>query len=464
MGGAVLSHRESKINFDRLRKIAERGGSSIHFIGVGGVSMYSLARLALNYKCKVSGSDTAETKRTAALRDMGAKIFIGHSADNINGADLVVYTLAISEDNPELLSAKERGIPVVTRASFLGALMLNYRSRIGVSGSHGKSTTVAMLDTIFTHAGREPSVLSGADLSVGEPHKLGSKDTLIYEACEYKDSFLRFSPTVAVALNLDFDHTDYFSDIRALRESFIKALSRAKKAIVNYDDENLYKIIKKIKTKVITFGQGEEPDYRYRIVGFHDNGYDFVLSRGEKLIGSFRINVPGVFNVSNAAAAIIAALESGVSADLIIDGLSGFSGISRRLERIGDRYGRPVFYDYAHHPTEIRCVINTVRLLLGDSVTVIFKPHTYTRTRSLWDGFVSSLSTADYSVLLDVYPARETEIEGVNSERLAREIGKHSVYLTERELLSHIDKSTYGAIIIMGAGDMEEIKKLITDT
>jgi UDP-N-acetylmuramate--alanine ligase len=241
-------------------------------------------------------------------------------------------------------------------------------------------------------------------------------------------------------------------------------LSRADKAIVNYDDENLYKIIKKLKTKVVTFGQGDEPDYRYKIVGFYERGFNFTLSYRGKYIGDFSIKVPGVFNVTNAAAAVIAALESGVAADTIAEGISGFSGISRRLEHIGDRYGRRVFYDYAHHPTEIRCVINTVRMLYGDSVTVIFQPHTFTRTKSLWDGVISSLGIADYAVLLDVYPAREKPIDGISSERLAGEIGKKASYLSERELLSYIDKNTYGAIIVMGAGDMENVKNLIIDT
>lgn len=460
-----MSYRESKINYDKLRKMIDSQDTRIHFIGIGGVSVYSLARLVLSYnKSAVSGSDLQDTDRTATLRELGAKIFIGHSPDNVKGADLVVYTHAIAEDNPELLSAQRMGIPTVTRASLLGAVMLDYGSRIGVSGSHGKSTTVAMLDAIFTTAGREPSVFSGAELSCGEPMKLSSKQTLIYEACEYKDSFLRFSPTLAVALNLEYDHTDYFPDIRALRESFITALSRAGKAIVNYDDENLYRIIRKIKTRVVTFGQGDEPDYQYKITAFRDRGCDFTLSYRGRHIGNFTLNIPGVFNVSNAAAAIVTALESGIAADTIAEGLAGFSGISRRLEYIGDRYGRRVFYDYAHHPTEIRCVINTVRMLFGDSVTVVFKPHTFTRTRSLWDGFISALGIADYAVLLDIYPAREAAIEGITSERLAFEIGKGAVRLTEQELLSHIDKNTYGDIILMGAGDMEESKNLILDT
>lgn len=462
-GGEELSFVESNINYDKVRKITERPDALIHFVGIGGVSMYSLARLALDLGCSVSGSDVRESGRIAALRELGATVSIGHSKENLKDADLVVCTLAISDDNPELLAAQSRGIPLITRASFLGAMMLSYRYRIGVSGSHGKSTTTAILDAIFRAAGRDASILSGSDLPDGEPIRLASKDTLIYEACEYKDSFLRFSPSVLIALNLEYDHTDYFPSITALRESFLKALSRTDKAIVNCDDENLSRIIRKIKTDVVTYGQSDEADYKYAITSFHDSGYDFTLSKSGKLIGSFRVNLVGVFNVSNAAAAVVAALESGISAEIVADGLSRFSGISRRLEHVGDRYGRQVFYDYAHHPTEIRCAIDAVRMLYGDSVTVIFAPHTYTRTKSLWDGFISSLGLADYVALLDVYPAREEAIEGVNSAALAREIGKRAVYLSERELLSYIDKSTYGSIIVMGAGDMEKIKDFITD-
>lgn len=456
---------DSELDYDRLCKIIDSKKARIHFIGIGGVSVYSLARFVLGRnKSSISGSDVQESSRTAKLSELGATIFIGHNADNVNGANLVVYTRAIKDDNPELLAARRLGIPTVSRAYLLGAVMLGYKSRIGVSGTHGKSTTVAMLDAIFTSAGKDPTVFSGSDLPSGEPIKVAGRQTFIYEACEYKDSFLRFLPTVAVALNLEYDHSDYFPDMRALRESFVKALSLANWCVLNYDDENLSKISRKLKCDVITYGQGEEADYRYKITGFHDGGYDFTLYSEKGKIGSFRLNVPGVFNVSNAVAAIVVALECGITPDAIATGIAGFSGIARRLEYIGDRYGRRVFYDYAHHPTEIRYVINTVRMLYDDSVTVIFKPHTFSRTKSLWDSFISSLGIADYSVLLDVYPAREEAIIGVNSERLARAIGARAVYLTERDLLSHIDKNTYGAIIIMGAGDMENVKKLILNT
>jgi UDP-N-acetylmuramate--alanine ligase len=458
-----VAFRESEIDFGKIRKIIGTEGAVVHFVGIGGVSTYSLAVMTLRLGCTVTGSDLVDSSRLSRLRAAGAKITVGHSAESVRGASLAVFTHAVAEDNPELLLATELNIPTVSRATYLGALMLDYKKRIGVSGSHGKSTTTAMLDAVFSHAGKSVSVLSGADLPLGEPYRLSGNDYLVYEACEYRDSFLRFSPTLAIALNLEYDHTDYFADIRALRESFASALSRAKIAVVNYDDENLNKIIKKIKARVITFGQSASADYRYRVVGFFDGGHEIEISHSGFPVGRFRINLPGVFNAQNAAAAIVASLTMGLDAEKIREGLSSFHGIGRRLEHIGDRYARHVFYDYAHHPTEIRCAIDTVRMLYGDSVTVIFAPHTYSRTKSLWDGFIRSLSLADYVALLDIYPAREKPIEGISSRRLADEIGKKATYLSRDELMSYIDRHTYGAIIVMGAADMDEIKARIIE-
>lgn len=445
---------------DRLvRNIEERGGN-IHFIGIGGVSMYSLARLCLSRGITVTGSDREESNRTGELRLLGASVFIGHSAVNVKDASLVVYTHAIDKDNPELCAALDKEIPTVSRSAFLGALMMSYKNRIGVSGSHGKSTTVAMLDCIFSHAGCNPTTLSGADLPIGEPVRLGGSGLLIYEACEYKDSFLDFSPTIAVALNLELDHTDYFSDIDALKSSFASALGRAsRKVIINGDDGNLREVAERLRKPPVSFGGTDQNEYNYSITSFKPQGYEFDLCRFGSRLGSFQLNIPGEFNVHNATAAIIAALEYGIDVETVAEAIASFKGIPRRLEYIGSRFGRKIYYDYAHHPTEISATIGAIKMLTGTQITVIFKPHTYSRTKSLWREFASSLSLADHIVLSDIFPARESEIPGVSSARLAAFIGSKAKYLPDSEIIEYIDLCTKGTILLMGAGDLENIKK-----
>ncbi len=455
-----MEKNEKQISFGKLLKLSLAPGAKIHFIGIGGASMSSLAAIALASGVRISGSDTEDNETIGRLRSLGAEIKKGHSSSNVKGASLVVYSHAISEDNPERLEAVAREIPTVSRAEYMGALMIRYKNRIGVSGTHGKSTTVAMLDAIFSHALAEPTVLSGSELPSGQNFKIGSEDLLIYEACEYKDSFLSFSPTIALALNLDLDHTDYFHDIRALRRSFTKALGKATKfALINSDSENLVPVIRRMGQKTLTFGQNERADYRYRITSFHDCGFEFVIERRATRIAELKINIPGVFNVTNAAAAAIIAIEYGIDIEIIKEALSDFSGIKRRLEYIGDRGGRPVYYDYAHHPAEIRASLNALKILTGEDITVIFKPHTYTRTKSLWEDFCRSLSMAERVILTDIYPAREKEIPGISSSRLAYDIGSKAVCIPDSEVCAEVDKISNGAIVIMGAGDMSEIKR-----
>jgi len=454
-----MPRNEKSISFDKLRKMTEDSSSVIHFIGIGGVSMYSLARLVLTRGARVTGSDVLENGRIRDLASMGVHITVGHSASNVVGATLVVYSQAISEGNPELAAAREYGIPSISRAQLLGSLMIGFKNRIGISGTHGKSTVTAMLDLILCTT-YKPTTLCGADLPNNSPLRIGESDYLVYEACEYKDSFLSFSPTVAVALNLELDHTDYFHGVKQMRESYLKSLSRASElAILNFDDENLRAIIPKIKKRVITFGNSVGCDYRYRIVSFKSSGFVFTLERNKEEIGRFEINIPGVFNVTNAAAAAVTALELGLEPGAIAFALASYRGIPRRLERIGEHLGRQVFYDYAHHPTEIRAGINALKHLTHEPITVIFKPHTFSRTKALWGDFLLSLSLADHVIVTDVYPAREEPIEGISSVRLARELGAKATYSPDERVSAFVDTTTEGAIVIMGAGDLDIVRK-----
>ena len=448
--------------YDDLRSIAYDRGARVHFVGIGGVSMYSLALLTMRCGAEVSGSDRADSERVRDLIMLGARVSIGHFQDSVKGASLVVYSHAIQGTNAELRTAESDGIPTVSRAEYMAALMLDYSLRIGVSGSHGKSTTVAILECIFARANRNPTVLSGANLPCGSPYRMGSKNLMIYEACEYKDSFLKFTPDIAVGLNLELDHPDYFESLEALKSSFSKALGKAREfALICGDDNNLRDIIPTIPCRVITFGSRAGNDYRYSITAFLNGGFDFTVSRFGNTIGSFRLNIPGAYNVHNATAAITVALEQGIDVESIAEAVASFSGIDGRLQYIGNRLGRPVYLDYAHHPTEIRSVIDALRMLTARPITVVFKPHTFSRTEALWTDFIGALSLADYPVITDIFPAREDPIPGITSERLACEIGGNARYCPDDDVISLLDRHTDGAILLMGAGDFTKIKKEI---
>lgn len=452
--------RESleKPDYEKIRRMLYDKAARLHFVGIGGVSMSSLARLAMKRGVSVSGSDREQSSHTRTLSESGAKVFIGHDSQYVPGADLVVHSHAIDDDNPELAEARRLSIPVITRADLLAAMMLDYKGRIGVCGSHGKSTTVAMLDAIFSRAGCEPTTLSGAELPFGDPMRYGEGDLLIYEACEYRDSFLRFYPTISVGLNLEMDHPDYFRSINQLKTSFAKALGRASKlAVISGDDPNLRDIKEKIRQKTTTFGFCEWNDYRYFVTSLGRGACSFTLTRFGQKVGEFKLNIPGSFNLSNAAAAITVALEYGLDPTAVAEAIADFRGIPRRLERIGDFCGREVYYDYAHHPTEIFSAINALKSVVRGRLCVVFKPHTYSRTAALWEDFCSALSLADELIVTDIYPAREEPIDGISSENLADSIGR-AVYLPDDRVAEKIKQINCKAVVLMGAGDMESIK------
>ena len=457
-----MARKKKNDENDRIRKILESNDSKIHFVGIGGVSMYSLARLSLYFHKKISGSDRENSHRTDTLKTLGIDVKIGHSEKNITDQDLVVYTHAVAEDNPEIISAKEKSIPCVSRAEYLGALMTEYDTRIGISGTHGKSTTVAMIDMILSFASKEHTTLSGAPLVPGEPYKVGrEKDILLYEACEYKDSFLKFHPSLAVALNLEYDHPDYFRNISALRESFTKALSKAKTVIINNDDENLSLVASKIKntSEIIKVGVRNTCDYSYRITSYQPSGYKFEISDGKEVIGEFELNIPGAYNVTNATMATVVALRLGIDVEIIKRALFSYSGISGRMEKLGIFENKEVFSDYAHHPTAIRSSINALKMYTKDSITVVFKPHTYSRTKALFEDFAKALSLADHVILTEIYPAREEDNLGISSESLVSLIGNGAVYCTDFEVKETLSAINHGVIVLMGAAGLDIIKK-----
>lgn len=439
-----------------ITEVLWKKGARIHFIGILGSGMMPLAHLLAERGYTVSGSDIAEPRNLSSTE---ITFYKGHSAEQVFGCDLAVYSLAVPKNNPELISAHEEGIPTVSRPELLGALVSEHAVSVGVAGTHGKSTATAMLGAAMSEL--SPTVICGAELKGGKSFLSGDGSIAVYEACEYRDAFLATQPTVALLLNLELDHTDYFKDIEALRASFLRYAASSQLTVYNADDENLSLISNRIEGRAISFGASPSADYRYEIDGLGASTRFTVYKQGARL-GAFTIGVMGCFNVQNAVAAIAAASELGVSVDRIERGLASFQGLRRRLEKIGEISGVPVLYDYAHHPSEIFAGISAVRASGREHVTVVFRPHTYSRTKSLWDGFVSALSSADRVILTDVFAAREEAIEGINSRRLAEAIGERAEYAETPERVALLLRSfTSDSVILMGAGDHSDVLRVL---
>ncbi len=455
---SFVSKYNSSVGFEKISEALAAADARVHFVGVGGVGMYSLFLLTAARGIRTSGSDAKPSERTKRLIDEGFDVKIGHSAVWAENSALIVYSLAASEYNPELLYAAECGILTVSRAEYLAYLMKDYKTRISVSGSHGKSTVTAMTAASLSSLGFSPTVVSGAELPLeNEPFKIGEKDFFVFEACEYKDSFLSFAPELSVYTNLELDHTDYFESLDDIKRSFEASVKRAKCAVINIDDENLRELIPNAECRVITYGMDSCADFRAVNISGNGGKYSFGIEHRGKIIAEPRLDVYGSFSVYNALAAFAAAYTFSPRPEIISASLSNFSGIERRFQKIAEHNGAPVIYDYAHHPTEIASVINAAKEAFGGAVTVVFKPHTYTRTRDLWDGFVSSLALADRVLLLEIDGIREREISGVSAKRLAAAVGASASAVAEEAALAELEK-TSGTLIIMGAADTEYIK------
>lgn len=457
-----MSVLHSRWDREKIRELLKKEDLKIHFIGVGGVGMCSLALLSQRQGYTVSGSDRDISANVNRLISMGVKVSLGHSKENAATAELVVYTLALDEGNAELSYALRMGIPCISRAEYLGVLMEKYHSRLTVSGSHGKSTSSAMLDAVFLKAKRDPTTVIGAEIpGLGLPLRVGGDGVIIAEGCEYKDSFLHLCPTAALFTNLELDHVDYFKSIDDIKASFLKAMNIAELSVVNSDDENLASLIPYVNGRCVTYGEGKDADYRASIFEWKRGYYGFSLSDGEKEAIRARLAIPGRHNAQNASGVAALSLECGIPRETVAVALGSFSGIGRRLERLTDYGTCEVYYDYAHHPTEIKAVIETVREMTGKPVAVIFKPHTYSRTEALFSDFVSSLSLADRVLLCEISAIRELYRQSVSSSMLAKAIGEGAVCVSEANILDALSGLDKYAIIIMGAADLDTVKRLL---
>ena len=452
-----MSVFNSDADVNAIWRIIKTRGAKIHFIGILGSGMLPLANMLCAMGCEVTGSDMNYDSRERISRLDGISV-TPHRRINVWGKDMVVYSLAIDDFNPELISARALAIPLISRAQLLGALMLPYPVRIGVSGSHGKSTTVAVLDSILTTASSALTTISGATLLDGASYRHCGNDIMLYEACEYKDSFLRMFPTHQIITGIELDHTDYFSDINDIYSSFERCAHSAGTVVVNVDCPVASRLVDGLKGEVVTYGKREGADYRFTREGITDGRQRFTVHTPDGDNIRLTTSLIGEFNLYNITAAVAMSHKLSIDKKSIILGVCNFRTITRRMSPLGRLCGREVFYDYAHHPTEISNVIDAVREEYGEC-TVVFRPHTFTRTQTLWDEFVSVLCKAKFAILLDIYSAREKSISGITSARLAECIGDGAVRLDFDEVVSYLEVHTSGPIILMGAGDIEPVIK-----
>jgi UDP-N-acetylmuramate--alanine ligase len=439
----------------------------IHFVGIGGIGMSGIAEVLLNLGYAISGSDLSDTDTTQRLAGLGTKIHHGHHASNLGDADVVVTSTAVKANNPEVTEAHRRNIPVIPRAEMLAEL-LKMKFSIAVSGSHGKTTTTSMIATVLANGNMDPTMVIGGKLgSIGSNAKLGNGEVIVAEADESDGSFLKLGPTLAVITNIDLEHLDYYRDMEEIKEAFLQFANIVPfygSTIMCLDDKNVQEIIPRIKRKIVTYGLTSPADYQARHITFAGRSSNLSVYFKDKHQGEITLNVPGLFNVSNALATVAVAYELDILFPAIKEGLARFVGVQRRLEIKGTINGITVVDDYGHHPTEIRATLAAARQVWKDRIIVVFQPHRYSRTKALFHEFVTAFQDADMLFLMDIYPASEEPIEGVNSARICEEIkkrGHQSVFYlpSAEETVSRLSSLTEPSdvVITLGAGNIWKI-------
>lgn len=441
----------------------------IYFIGIGGISMSGLAEIVKKENFKVSGSDMKESALTDHLTSLGIQVFIDQRAENLSeDVDVVVYTAAIHQDNPEYAEAMRRNLPMLTRAQFLGQLMKNYQTPIAVAGTHGKTTTTSMLSHILLQADTDPTLSIGGILKAIDGNiRVGGSRYFLTEACEYTNSFLSFYPKIGIILNIDADHLDFFKDLEDIRNSFHKfatLLPEDGTLIISSDIEGLSDFTKDLTCNIITFGSSASSDYSADSITFDELGRPtYTLVKNGESVSQITLAVTGIHNVYNSLSAIAAADLLGISLDDTKKALLTFSGTERRFEYKGELGGVTIVDDYAHHPTEIKATLNAAKNYPHKHLWCVFQPHTYTRTKALMKEFAEALSLAENIVLAEIYPARETDNLGISSQTLAQEIeklGKPCHYFSSFDEIETflLENCVAGDLLItMGAGDVVNI-------
>ncbi len=399
-------------------------GRRVHLAGIGGVSMSPLAEVLHGMGLAVQGSDQSGSPAVDHLRAQGISVHVGHEASDIEGAEFLIRTAAIHDDNPEIAAARAQGIPVFERAEAWGAIMRQYENAVCIAGTHGKTTTTSMTTHIFMAAQADPTVMIGGTLPMlHSGYRVGRGDTIILESCEYCNSFLHFFPTVAVVLNVEADHLDFFKDLDDIKRSFRRFAQLTPpdgRIVVNADDEGAMDALKGLP--LFTFGCREGADCQARDLTWHGGRPDFDVVVDGKVYTHLSLRVAGLHNVYNALAAASAAYVLGIPSKAVRQGLEGFFGAGRRFELKGQYNGARVYDDYAHHPAELHALLEMAQSLGCERVICAFQPHTYTRTKALFDDFVRELQLADLVILTDIYAAREQNTIGISSRDLAERI------------------------------------------
>lgn len=456
--------RDFMIDFDRIRHI--------HLIGIGGVGVSALGEILQKRGYIITGSDYKESEIVAKLRDKGIKVDIGHEPDQVEGADLIVYTSAVGEENPEIKRAMELEIPMMNRAEMLGHLMQDYKNSIAVSGTHGKTTTTSMISRILLEGETDPTLLIGAKYDeIGGTNYIGDGDIFVTEACEYKENFLNMFPNIAIIHNVEEDHLDYYDNL----DHIVKAFSKFSENIVedghvfiNFDDYNAKKIMNHSSANVISYGVIQDSDYQAKNIIYNESGFPaFDIFYKDENLGHFELDLPGHHNIMNALAAIAVTHFIGIDINIAIKGLKKFKGAALRFQNWGTIEGITYVSDYAHHPTEIKTTLQSAQKLPTKRTIAIFQPHTYSRTNELLLEFATSFQDADLTYILDIYSAggnRDQGIGLVHSKDLVKLIKDENVNATYIESFDAMTEELKkickpgDLVLLMGAGDIHNIK------
>ena len=438
----------------------------IHMVGIGGSGMSPIAEILHARGYQLTGSDVNESDNIARLRSLRIPIFMEQKAENITGAELVVYTTAVSPANPELTAAKDKGIPLVERAQLLGMITRRYPNTIAVSGTHGKTTTTSMISQILLQAGMDPTLFIGGRLPLIEANgRAGSNDTMICEACEFKDHFLELSPAVSLILNIDADHLDYFGTLENIIHSFHRFAQMASRAVIaNTEDTHTQKALEGVTKEIITFGYHPECHWQARNVVMERGSFaSYDLYHNGSFAAAISLGVPGAHNVLNSTAAAAAAHLCGANYAQIAEGLSSFHGAGRRFEFLGTHAGITVADDYAHHPTEISATLSAAKGMGYEKVWAVFQPFTYSRTARHLDGFAESLSLADRVIVSDIMGSREENTYGVSSQQITDRIPGALYLPTFEEITEYVAShaSPGDLVLTMGGGDVYKCARMI---
>ncbi len=443
-----------------------RKSKKMHFIGIGGIGMSGIAEILINLGYDVSGSDLRESEQTKRLRQLGATIYIGHYPSNIKDYHVVVTSSAISKNNPEIIEAKKRKIPVIHRSEMLAELV-RLKHGIGVAGTHGKTTTSSMLAYVLYHGGLNPTaVVGGKVLNFGSNARIGEGQYFVFEADESDGSFIKLLPTIGIVTNIDADHLDHYKYFEGIKEAFITYMNNIPfygYSVVCMDDPVVAEVLPRIERPYVTYGFNTGAHFKATNIKLLNGSTMYSCYYNDKLLGEIVLNLLGKHNIINSLAVVAVALELGLTFGVIAEAIAQFQGVGRRLEKIGETNGIIVVDDYGHHPTEIRATLDALKQL-GKRVIVVFQPHRYTRTQYLYDEFGQAFTMADELFLTEIYPAGEEPIEGVSSNLIQQSVKKHEG--RDVVVIPHLDQvpdyicsivRKGDVIVTLGAGDIYKV-------